>query len=124
MLKNFRLPNYVVPVVAGWMMSLNASAQAASTGDTAEKGRELYDRFGCYQCHGHFGQGGIAGPRLAPDPLPAKAFTVIVRRPPNQMPPYTAEVLSDGQLAEIYSYIESLETAPSADEIPLLRDGQ
>ena len=42
---------------------------AASAGDAA-KGKQTYARVGCFACHGHQGQGGVAGLKLAPDPLP------------------------------------------------------
>lgn len=124
MLKCKRLFAYSFPVAVGWVLFLNAGAQAdptVSPDDPVEKGREIYDRFGCYQCHGHFGQGGLAGPALAPDPIPYKTFAKIVRRPPAQMPAYTQKVLSEEQLSEIYLYIESIEQGPLADDVPLLR---
>src|SRR5262249_38956115 len=36
-------------------------------------------RAGCWQCHGTVGQGGAAGPKLAPDPLPFDALSSFVR---------------------------------------------
>ena len=33
------------------------------------KGKANFERVGCYQCHGHQGQGGREGPRIA-DPVP------------------------------------------------------
>jgi hypothetical protein len=45
---------------------LSASATLADP----EKGRELYIKNGCWQCHGFVGQGGITGPKLAPEPKP------------------------------------------------------
>src|SRR2546421_11189469 len=44
---------------------LSAPALAAS----AENGRAAYIAHGCWQCHGFAGQGGIAGPELASDPI-------------------------------------------------------
>ena len=45
-------------------LSIPAGAQ------DAENGKRLFVRNGCYQCHGYAGQGGSAGARLAPKPLP------------------------------------------------------
>lgn len=88
--------------------------------DQAKQGLELFKDFGCYQCHGVYGQGGNSGPKLAPDPLPFEAYNVIVRRPPAKMPPYTSKVLSDEQLRSIHFYLQSLEKTPPASEIDLL----
>lgn len=93
---------------------------ADAVSQEVETGQNLYDRFGCYQCHGHYGQGGSAGPALAPSPLPYEGFEVFVRTPVAKMPPYTTDVLSDEQLKQIRSYLASLEKGPPASEIPLL----
>jgi hypothetical protein len=37
------------------------------------------------------------------------------------MPPYTAKVLSDEDLANIYSFLRSRPQPPAVDTIPLLR---
>jgi ubiquinol-cytochrome c reductase cytochrome c subunit len=73
-----------------------------------EQGRQLYESKGCYQCHGYVGQGGSAGPALAPRVLPAQVFAQIVRKPPNVMPAYSPKVLTDAELRAIYLYIASL----------------
>ena len=36
----------------------------------ADNGKRLFAAYACYQCHGYQGQGGNAGARLAPKPLP------------------------------------------------------
>ncbi len=51
---------------AAGMVLGNAAGFAAS----AEKGKQLFLKNGCWQCHGERGQGGIAGLTLAPDPIP------------------------------------------------------
>jgi len=43
---------------------------AAAAEPSAANGRVLFVKVGCYQCHGYQGQGGAAGPRIAPEPLP------------------------------------------------------
>ena len=45
------------------------AADKAASGDVAT-GKHLYAADGCYQCHGYVGQGGSAGPHIAPKPLP------------------------------------------------------
>ncbi len=74
-----------------------------------EVGQRLYESKGCYQCHGYAGQGGVAGPRLAPEPIPIEAFRAIVRKPPNVMPAYSPRVLSDEELKAIYRFVASLD---------------
>lgn len=96
-------------------------AAAVSPGAFAEdptEGREAYIRVGCWACHGYEGQGGIAGPRLAPDPLPFEAFAHVVRHAVAEMPEYSAHVLSEEELAQIYAYILSRPPSPDPQEIP------
>jgi mono/diheme cytochrome c family protein len=99
-----------------------ASSQAAAgapAGD-AKRGRMLFATTGCFQCHGHEGQGGAAGPRLGPSPIPFARFTAYVRQPTGDMPPYTARVLSDQDLAAMYAFLQALPQPPAVSTIPLL----
>ncbi|MBI4888697.1 MAG: cytochrome c [Acidobacteria bacterium] len=96
------------------------AAPAAPPGN-AETGKKLFVANGCYQCHGYEGQGGSAGARLAPRPLPWAALSRYVRRPANQMPPYTEKVLPDADLAHIYAYLQSRPAAAAPASIPLLQ---
>jgi ubiquinol-cytochrome c reductase cytochrome c subunit len=95
----------------------------AST-DTAladpEKGRELYIKNGCWQCHGFVGQGGITGPKLAPEPKPFDFLNVFIRHTNGPMPKYSEKILSKEDLAEIHSYLASIPKGASAKDIPLL----
>ena len=93
-------------------------AQAAS----AEKGKILFMKFGCWQCHGTQGQGAISGPKLAPNPLPFDALASFVRTSSRQMPPYREKVLSNDDLADIYAYLQSIPSSPDPKDLPLLRD--
>jgi ubiquinol-cytochrome c reductase cytochrome c subunit len=98
----------------------SAAGQTAPPGDAA-KGRTLFDDYGCYQCHGYAAQGGAAGPRLAPRPVAFAAFSKYVRQPTADMPPYTAKVVSDQELADIYAFLAAIPLPPPIDSIPLLQ---
>jgi ubiquinol-cytochrome c reductase cytochrome c subunit len=98
-----------------------AQAGATAPAGNAETGKKLYNSYGCYQCHGYEAQGGAAGPRLGPRPMPYPAFSRYVRQPTNQMPPYTVKVVTDAELADIYAYVQSRPAPPPADSIPLLK---
>jgi len=87
---------------------------------SAENGKQVFMRAGCWQCHGTVGQGGAAGPKLAPDPLPFDALSSFVRTTNRQMPAYREEVLSDADLADLYAYLNSIPQGPDAKTIPLL----
>ena len=95
-------------------------AQAAPAGN-AETGKKLWTSAGCWQCHGYEAQGGAAGPRLAARNLPFAGFSAYVRRPTNQMPPYTEKVLPPADLAHIYAFVQSRPAPPPVQSIPLLQ---
>jgi mono/diheme cytochrome c family protein len=100
------------------------AAQAAPQGDPA-KGKANFERVGCYQCHGHQGQGGREGPRIAdPVPLAWPAFQAWVRTTSGDMPPYTQKVLSDQELIDIYAHLQSVPKSPDYKTIPLLNQMQ
>jgi len=98
-----------------------APKAAAAPAGNADNGKKLYKSYGCYQCHGYAGQGG-AGARIAPKPIPFQAFVSYIRAPKGQMPPYTAKVLKESELADIHAFLQSLPEPPKAKDIPLLNN--
>ena len=111
-------------ILALFLSILGVGAPAQDTREAPEAnpqaGQRLFDDVGCYQCHGFVGQGGAAGARLVPNPLPFAAFSRYVRAPTGQMPPYTVRILPDNELADIYAYVESIPDPPALDSIPAL----
>jgi ubiquinol-cytochrome c reductase cytochrome c subunit len=102
------------------------AAQDAKPADApsgnAENGKKLFNKIGCYQCHGREGQGSsMSGPRIAPNPVPLDFLLRYVRKPTGEMPPYTAKVVSDQELTDIYAYLQSRSHPPAVKDIPLLK---
>ena len=102
------------------------AAQESKTSDAptgnAENGKRVFTNIGCYQCHGREGQGStMTGPRIAPDPVQLDVLVRYVRKPTGEMPPYTAKVVSDQELADIYAFLQSRPHPPAAKAIPLLK---
>ena len=96
------------------------ASQAALSAGSADKGKTAYVKHGCWQCHGFAGQGGVTGPKLAPDPMPLEALLAFVRNTRGAMPPYQRAILSDADLADIHAYLQSLPKARDYKSIPLL----
>jgi mono/diheme cytochrome c family protein len=107
------------------LVSLSVAAAAASetpavSGD-ATNGKRVFLADGCYYCHGTTGAGGgIAGPRLAPYPLPLEGVKAKVRTASGRMPVYSAAVLKDADIADIVAYLQSIPGGKDAKDIPLL----
>ena len=119
--------------VAVWLLASQGSgaqgqpppATAAAPAGNAGTGKKLYESIGCWSCHGFSAQGIRPGQvldrtRIARTPLAFDRFTAYIRMPNLEMPPYTAKVVSDAQLADIYAYLKTIPRPRDAKEIPLL----
>ena len=100
---------------------LVAGSGAALAADAA-RGKILFtQKYGCFQCHGEAGQGSpVTGPKLAPNPMPAEAFTAFVRTTNRSMPPYKEAILPEADLQDMYAYLQSIPAGPDWKSIPLL----
>jgi len=108
--------------IAFSLILLSGVASAADPAGDPKTGQARFMQVGCYECHGTVGQGGIAGMRIVPMPLPWVGFQLYVRRPGGQMPAFSDKVLSDSELADLYAYLTSASPGRSAREISLLNE--
>jgi mono/diheme cytochrome c family protein len=92
----------------------------AALAASAEKGKTAFVQHGCWQCHGFQGQGGVTGPKLAPEPIAAEAFTAFLRASNRAMPPYPEAILPNEDVADIHAYLESIPKPKDHKSIPLL----
>jgi mono/diheme cytochrome c family protein len=87
----------------------------------AKRGEGYYMKNGCWECHGYTGQSGN-GARLVTTALNANGFANYIRNPrTNQMPTYSAKVISDQDAADLFAYIKTFKRPPEAKDIPLLQ---
>ena len=123
-------PVLVTVAICAGALALTRSDAAAQSTEAAQKtdsapagnaqhGQTVYTRIGCYECHGRDAQSGR--PVLGPNAIPFPAFVHQVRSPRSDMPPYTAKVLSDADLADIYAFVKSVAQPPKVDSVPLLK---
>jgi ubiquinol-cytochrome c reductase cytochrome c subunit len=102
------------------ILVLNHGAAVAAS---AEKGKTLFVKHGCWQCHGFVGQGSVAssgGKVLTRTALPLETFDAFVRSTNRAMPPYSEKILPKQDLADIYAYLQSIPKPASYKSIPLL----
>jgi len=117
----------ILSTVAGFVVFgvANAPAQqpaSSAPAGNAKTGQALFMKIGCYECHGNEGQGGAAGPRIGRSPMLAfRNFITYIRAPRGEMPPYSAKVIPEKDVADIYAYLASLPPAPAVESIPLLK---
>lgn len=99
--------------------SLPALAQSPAAAGNAARGKDVYLKVGCDQCHGREAQGSpVTAPRLGPAALPIAAFTLFIRKTRLQMPAYSPEILSDADIADIYAYVTSRAAPAPLDKLP------
>ena len=104
--------------------STGARAQDAPPGDAAN-GKRVYLADGCFTCHGRAGQGGAyngPAPVLAKTAMPFEGFKMQIRNPSNDMPAYSETVMSDKEIADMYTFVQSLPGRRDAKDIAILRD--
>jgi mono/diheme cytochrome c family protein len=105
-----------------FLQSLAPPVKADPSSANAKNGQRLFMSYGCYECHGNEGQGSTqtAGSRIGPIQIPFAPFVAYIRQPNAQMPPYSANAVSDADLADIYAFLLSRPQAAPAKSIPLL----
>lgn len=124
--RTIALAAWLTLVAGSVTMTRAADAPAALSMTAVSKaaianGRQVYMTVGCWQCHGTVGQGGAAGPRLAPGPMPREALRVFLRNSVRAMPAYPTTILSDASIDDLHAYLQSIVAAPLAETLPLLR---
>jgi mono/diheme cytochrome c family protein len=102
------------------LFALGAAVPSAIAAD-GESPREIYDRAGCWGCHGYEGQGGRHGPAIARTPHNYEAFSAFVRTTAGRMPPFTERVVSDEDLQAIHAYLQSRPEPPPPSDFSLLQ---
>ncbi len=106
---------FIAPMALAIILASNGAFAAS-----AEEGKTAYVKNGCWGCHGFVGQGGSAGPKLAPDPKPLDFMAAFIRHTNGTMPPYSEKILSVEDLASIHAYLRSIPKSADAKSIPLL----
>ena len=114
---NLKIPGFLLPLLALGLASAGfAAAQNAGTAVTgdATRGKTLWVKDNCYSCHGYDGHGG-AGAKLAPKPISMIAFMAFVRHPAaSSMPTFSAKIIPDADLRDMWVYLNSIPAAPAA----------
>ena len=82
-----------------------AGLAVAAASDPAQLGKQLFVVNACASCHGLDGRGGIIGPPITG--TTAKKLRTITHQGPKGMPAYSADTLSDADLAAIAAFLSA-----------------
>jgi mono/diheme cytochrome c family protein len=115
-------PLLLAALLFGIPVAQAQQASDATPAGNAQNGKKLFMNDGCYECHGRQGQGAAqtGAARIGPPQLSFEGFQSYVRKPTNQMPPYTSKAIPDQDLGDIYAYLKSIPMPPKGKDIPLL----
>jgi mono/diheme cytochrome c family protein len=119
-----------IAVIAFAIAPMRAQAPATPAAGDPVKGKQVYESFTCYGCHGFTGETGarvLAESRSANLATEAAFITFLRARanaaptqPSTSMPNYAAQSLPDAQAKDLYAYIKTFRShAPPADQIPV-----
>lgn len=103
-------------MVAG-ALALIPDANTQARGD-AQNGKKVFEKLGCFRCHGSAGEGmsqtgkQAGSPKIAATKLSLRDFLQSVRMPRGQMPPFLATQVSDEELSDVYAFLESAASQP------------
>jgi mono/diheme cytochrome c family protein len=113
---------FLAALLFGIPVAQAQQASDATPAGNAQNGKKLFMNDGCYECHGRQGQGAAqtGAARIGPPQLSFEGFQSYVRKPTNQMPPYTSKAIPDQDLGDIYAYLKSIPMPPKGKDIPLL----
>jgi mono/diheme cytochrome c family protein len=102
--------------------ALGQSAQpAGAAAPEASRGKLLYNKYGCWQCHGYTASTGNAA-ILVSSPLTSVGFVNYLRKPRTAgMPTYSTKIVPDAEAADIYAFVKTNQRPPEARDIPLLQ---
>jgi hypothetical protein len=99
-----------------------ALAQENAPAGSADRGYQVNKKVQSYTCHGTVGLGAArgTGPKLAPNPISYASFERQLRIPRQDMPAYRKAFVTDQEVADMYSYLVSIQPSPVVKDIPLL----
>jgi mono/diheme cytochrome c family protein len=109
----------VVPALAP--VEGSQTGAGATAAPDVNRGQALYNKYGCWECHGYTASTGNA-PALVISPLSATGFLNYIRNPRTTgMPTFSTKIVPDSEVADIYAFVKSNKRPSEAKDIPLLQ---
>ena len=130
-----RLKTFLIVALASASMLVPSQAlvhsqtSAASRGGNSQNGKKVFEKLGCFRCHGSAGEGmpqtgkEAGPPKIASPHLSLQDFVRFVRAPKGQMPPFSAAQVSDEELSDVYAFLQTVASQPKV-ELPSTANAQ
>ena len=94
--------------IAALALAAGSSARAAPAGDAAQRGKQLFDSYGCGFCHENGGRAAGKGPQLAGTSRTDSFIVYRIKHGKEGAMPAWGKVFSDAQIGDLIAYIRSL----------------
>jgi mono/diheme cytochrome c family protein len=123
------LNTFLIAAVASASILVPVQNSAVPSGGNSQNGKKVFGKLGCFRCHGSAGEGMAqtgkqpAPPKIASTHLSLQEFVRFVRAPKGQMPPFSPEQVRDGELADVYTFLQAVASQPKV-ELPSTADAQ
>ena len=123
------LKAFLIVLLAGAaILAVSRTATARPAGDS-QNGKKVYEKLGCFRCHGSAGEGmsqtgqESGPPKIASTHLSLQDFVRSVRAPKGQMPPFGPKQVTDAELLDVYAFLQSVASQPKL-ELPSSANSQ
>jgi mono/diheme cytochrome c family protein len=113
------LQAFLTIVVVGYLIPVPPCT--ANQSGEPQNGKRVYEKLGCFRCHGSSGEGvtqtqkASGPPKIASTRLSLQDFVRSVRAPKGQMPPFGAAQVSETELVDIYAFLQSAASQPKIE---------
>jgi mono/diheme cytochrome c family protein len=118
-----------IVVLASASILVPLPSSAAPPGGNSQNGKKVFEKLGCFRCHGSAGEG---MPQTKKEPVPPKIasthlslqdFARFVRAPKGQMPPFSPAQATDDELSDVYAFLQTVASQPKV-ELPSSANSQ
>ena len=125
-----RLKTFLIAAVASASILVRSQTSAAPRGGgNSQNGKKVFEKLGCFRCHGSAGEGMLqtgkesAPPKVASTHLSPQEFVRFVRAPKGQMPPFSPAQVTDDELSNVYAFLQTVASQPKV-ELPSSANSQ
>src|SRR6202011_331480 len=105
---------FLIAAVASASLLVPSQNPAAPPGGNSQNGKKVFEKLGCFRCHGSVGEGMAqtgkepAPPKIASPHLSLQEFVRFVRAPKGQMPPFSPAQVTDDELSDVYAFLQTV----------------
>jgi mono/diheme cytochrome c family protein len=112
---------FLIVALASASILVPSQPSAAPPGGNSQNGKKVFEKLGCFRCHGSAGEGmpqtgkESAPPKIAATHRSLEDFVRYVRAPKGQMPPFSPAQATDDQLSDVYAFLQTVASQPKIE---------